>query len=100
VREEHRLRALRRIFGPKGDKVTVYWGKLHTEKLNDLYSSPHIVWVIKSRRMRQVRHVALTGNRRDAYRVLVGRSEGKRPPERPRHRQADNIRMDLQEVQW
>jgi hypothetical protein len=56
VREEQRLRVfenrvLRRIFGPNRDEVTVYWGKLHTEKLNDLYSSPHIVWVIKSRRM-------------------------------------------------
>jgi len=56
VREEHRVRVfenrvLRRIFGPKRDEVTVYWEKLHTEKLNDLYSSPHIVWVIKSRRM-------------------------------------------------
>jgi hypothetical protein len=87
VKEEHRLRVfenrvLRRIFGPKRDEVRVYWGKLHTEKLNDLYSSAHIVWVIKSRGMTGVGHMALMGDRRDAFRVLVRRSEGKRP----RHR--------------
>ena len=70
----------------------------HSEKLNDLYSSPHTVWVSKSRRMRQVGHVALTGDSRDAHRVLVGRSEGKRPYGRPRHRQENNIKIDLQEV--
>ena len=70
----------------------------HSEKFNDLYSSPHTVWVIKSRSMRQVGHVALIGDSRDAYRVLVGRSEGKRPSGRPKHRQEDNIKMDLQEV--
>jgi hypothetical protein len=64
LREEHRLRvfenrALRRIFGPKRDGVTGEWRRLHNEELNDLYSSPTIIWVIKSRRMRWVGHVAV-----------------------------------------
>jgi len=62
------------------------------------YSSPNIVWVIKSRRMRWAGHVAHMGEERGAYRVLVGKPEGRRPLLRPRHRWVDNIRMDLQEV--
>jgi len=84
-------RALRRIFGPRRDEVTGEWEKLHNVELNDLYSSPSIVRVIKSRRMRWVGHVARVGNRRGAYRVLVGKPEGKRPLERPRNRWKDNI---------
>jgi len=79
-------RVLRRIFGPDRDEVTREWRKLHNEELNDLYSSPNIVRVIKSRRMRWVGHVAHMGERRGIYRVLVGKPEGKRPHGRPRHR--------------
>ena len=70
------------------------------EELNDLYSSPNIVRMIKSRRMRWAGHVARMGEERGAHRVLVGKPEGKRPLGRPRHRWVDNIRMDLQEVGW
>ena len=87
-----------RIFGPKRDEVTRDWRKLHNEEPNDLYSSPNIVWVIKSRRMSWVGHVAHMGERRGVDRILVGKSEGKRPLGRPRHRWEDNIKMDLQEV--
>ena len=88
---------MRRIFGPKRDKVTGEWRKSH-EELNDLYSSPNIMKVIKSRRMRWVGHVACMGEGRGVYRVLVGKPEGKRTLGRPRHRWDDNIKMDLQEV--
>ena len=71
---------------------------MHNEELNDLYSSPNIVRVIKSRRMRLAGHVAHTGEERGAYRVLVGKPEGKRPLGRPRRRWVDTIRTDLQEV--
>ena len=91
-------RVLRRIFGPERDKVTGEWRKLHNEELSDLYSSPNIVWVIKSRRMRWVGHVACMGERTGLYRVLLGKPEGKRPLGRPRHRREDTIKMDLQEV--
>jgi hypothetical protein len=78
LRKEHRLRVfenrvLRRIFRPKRDEVTGEWRRLHNEELNDLYSSPNIIWVIKSRRIRWARHVAHMGDRRGAYMVLVGR---------------------------
>ena len=89
---------LRRIFGPRRDEVTVEWRRLHNEELNDLYSSPNIVRVIKSRRMRWAGRVACMGEERGAYRVLVGKPEGKRPLGRSRRRWVDNIRMDLQEV--
>ena len=103
LREERRLRVfenriLRRIFGPKRDEVTGEWRKLQNEELKGLYSSPNIVRVIKSRRMRWAGHVARMGEGRGVYRVLVGKPEGKRPLGRPRHRWEDNIRMDLQEV--
>jgi hypothetical protein len=70
-------RVLRRIFGPKRDEVTREWRKLHNEELNDLFSSPTIVQVLESRRMRWVGHVARVGERRGVYRVLVGKREGK-----------------------
>ena len=88
----------RRIFGPKRDEVTGEWRKLHNEELNDLYSSPNIVPVIKSRRMRWAGHLARMGEKRGVYRVLVGKPEGKRPFGRPRRRWEDNIKMDLKEV--
>ena len=89
---------LRRIFGPRRDEVTGEWRRLHNDELNDLYYSPNIVQVIKSRRMRCAGHVARMGEEREVYRVLVGKPEGKRPLGRPRRRWVDNIRMDLQEV--
>jgi hypothetical protein len=85
---------LRRIFGPRWDNVTGEWRRLHNEELNGLYSSPNIVWVIKSRRIRWAGHVAHMGEEKGAYRVLVGKPEGKRP----RRRWVNNIRMNLQEV--
>ena len=92
-------RVLRRIFGPKRDKVIGEWRKLHNEELNNLYSSPNIVGVIKSRRMIWAGHVASMEEGRGVYRVLVGKPEGRRPLGRPRHRWEDNIRMDLREVE-
>ena len=91
-------RVLRRIHGPKWDEVRVEWRKLHKEELNDLYSSPNIVRVIKSRRKRWAGHVARMGVRRGVYRVLVGKPEGKRPLGRPRRRGERNIKMALQGV--
>ena len=90
-REERRLRVfenrvLRRIFRSRRDEVTGEWRKLHNEELNDLYSSPNIVPVIKSRRMRWTGHVARMGERSGVYRGLVGKPEGKRPLGRPRPR--------------
>jgi len=91
-------RELRRIFGPKRDEVTGDWRKLHNEELNDLYCSPNIVRVIKSRRMRWAGNVARIGEGRGVYRVLVWVPEGKRLLGRPRRRWEDNIEMDLQQV--
>jgi hypothetical protein len=105
LREEHRLgvfenRVLRRIFGPKGGKVTGEWRKLHNEELRDLYSSPSIIRILKARRMRWAGHVARLGEKRNAYRLLVGKPEGRGPLARPRRRWLHNIRMDLVEVGW
>jgi hypothetical protein len=93
-------KVLRRIFGRKRDEVTGEWRRLYNEELNDLYSSPNIIRVIKQRRMRWAGHVARVGEKRGAYSILVGRSEGRRPLGRPRRRWEDNIKMDLQEVGW
>ena len=89
---------LRRIFGSNTDEVTREWRKLHNEGLNDLYSTPNIVRVIKSRQMRRVGHVARMGERRGVYRVMVGKPEDKRSLGKPRLRWEDSIKMDLQEV--
>jgi hypothetical protein len=93
-------RVLRGIFGPKRNEVTGEWRKLHNKKLHDLYSSPSIIRIIKPQRMRWVGHVARMGEQRNAYRLLVGKLEGKRPLGRPRRRWGDNIKMDLVEVGW
>jgi hypothetical protein len=103
LREEHRLRVfenklLRRIFEPKGDEVTGGWRKLHNEELRDLYSSPSIIRIMKSKKMRWAEHVARKGEKRNGYRLLVGKPEGKRPRGRPRRRWMDNIKMDLLEI--
>jgi hypothetical protein len=83
-------RVLRTIFGPKRDEVTGEWRKMHNEELRDFYSSPSIIRIIKSRGMRWAGHVARMGEKRNAYRLLVGKPEGKKPLGRPRRRQVDN----------
>jgi hypothetical protein len=103
--EEHRLRVfenkvLRRIFGPKRDEVTGGWRKLRNEELRDLYSSPSIIRIIKSRMMRWAGHVARMGEKRHVYSFLVGKPEGKSPLGRPRCRWVDNIKMALLEIGW
>jgi hypothetical protein len=80
------------------DEVTGEWKKLHNEELRDLYSSSSIIRIIKSRTMRWANHAARMGEKRNAYRLLVGKPEGKRPIGIPRRRWVDNIRMDLGEV--
>jgi hypothetical protein len=105
LREEHRLRVfesgvLRGIFGPKRDEVMGECRKLHNEEFRDLYSSPNIIRIIKSMLMIWAEHVALMGEKRNLYGLLVGKPEGKRPLGRPRRRRMNNIRMDLGEVGW
>jgi hypothetical protein len=105
LKEEHRLRlfenrVLKKIFGLKRDEVTGEWRKLHNEELHDLYSSPSIIRIIKPRRMKWAGHVARMGEKRNVYRLLVGKPEKRRPLGRPRHRSLDNIRMDFVEVVW
>ena len=91
VIEERRLgvfdkRVLRRIFGPKRNDLAGEWRKLHNEELSDLYFSPNIVRVIKSRRMRWAEHAVCMGQRRGVYRIVLGKTDGKRPFGQPRHR--------------
>ena len=93
-------RVLRRIFGLKRDEVTGEWIKQHNEEPSDLYCSPNIIRVIKSRRIRWAEHVARMRERRGVYKVSVGKPEGKRPLGRPRHRREINIKIDLMEVGW
>jgi hypothetical protein len=93
-------RVLRRIFGPRRDEVTGKWRKLHNKELHDLYSSPSLIKIIKSRRMRCAFHVARMGEKSKAYRLLVGKPEGKRLLGRPRYRWVDNIRMDGSAAHW
>jgi hypothetical protein len=105
LRDENKLRAfenrvLRRIFGPKRDRGTGRWRKLHNEELHNLYCSPSIIKMIKSKRMQWVGHVARMGEKRNVYMLLVGNPEGKRSLGRPRHRQVDCIKMDLVEIEW
>jgi hypothetical protein len=93
-------KVLRRIFGPKRHKVTGGWRKLHNEELRDLYSLPSIFRIIKSRRIRWAGHVVRMGEKRNAYRLLVVKPEGKRPLGRPRRRWLDNIKMNVLEIGW
>jgi hypothetical protein len=102
-REVHKLRVfenrvLRRIFRPKWDGVTGAWRKLQNDELHNLYSSPSIIRIIKSKGMRWVGHVARMGEKRNVYRLLVGKPEGRRPLGRPRCRWIDNIKIDLLEI--
>jgi hypothetical protein len=92
-------RVLRRIFGPKMDGVTGGWRKLHNEELHNLYSSSSKIRIIKSRRIRWAGHVARMGEKRNMYRLLVGKPEGKRPLGRSRRRWTDNIKIDLLEIE-
>jgi hypothetical protein len=101
IREEHILRVfenrvLRRISRPKRDEMTGGCRKLHNEDLHNLYSSPSIITMVKSRRMRWAGHVARMEEKRNAHRLLVEKSEGKRPL----GRWVDNIKMDLGEIGW
>jgi hypothetical protein len=91
-------RVLRRIFGPKRVEVTEGWRKLHNEELHNLYSSPRIIRMIKSRRMGEAFHVARMDGKRNAYRILVGKPEGKRPLRRPGRRWVDTIKMDFRKI--
>jgi hypothetical protein len=92
-------RLLRRI-GPEREEVRGEWRKIHNEELNDLYCSLNIVRVIKSRRMRWAGHVARMGERRGAYRIFVGRAEGRRSLGRHRRGWEDNIKVDMKDVGW
>jgi hypothetical protein len=105
LREEHRLRVfenrvLRRIFAPKRDEVTRGWRKLHNEELRNLFSSPTIIRIIKSRRMRLAGQVARMGEKRNTYWILVGKPEGKRPVGRPILRWMSNIKIDVRDMGW
>ena len=100
LREEHKFenKVLRKIFGAKKDEITGEWRKLRNAELHALYSSPNIIRRLKSRRLRWAGHVPHMDQSRNAYRVLVGKPEEKRPLGRPRRRWEDNIKMDLTEV--
>jgi hypothetical protein len=93
-------RMLRRIFGPKRDEVVGEWRRLHNKELYALYSSPNIIKVIKSGRIRWAGQVARMGERRGAYRALVGKPEGRGPLGRPGRKWENNIKMDIREVGW
>jgi hypothetical protein len=88
------------LSGPKRDEVMGEWRKMRNEELHDFYSSPSIIKIIRSRRMRWAGHVARTGEKWNTFRLLVGNPEEKRPLGRPRRRWVGNIRMDLGEVGW
>jgi hypothetical protein len=105
LRDECRLRVfenrvLRRIFGPKRDEVTGEWRRLHNKELYALYSSPHTIWVMKSRRLRWAEHVALMGIEKRCMQGFGGETSSKESLGRPRHSWQYNIKMDLREVGW
>jgi hypothetical protein len=89
---------LRRIFGPKREEVTGGWRRLHNEEPHNFYASPNVISVVKSRRVRCVGHVARMGTMRNAYKILVGIPERRRPFGRPSFRWEDNIRINLTEI--
>jgi hypothetical protein len=89
---------LRNIFGPKRDGVKGGWRKLHYEEMHSLYSSSRTIRIIKSRRMKWAGHVARMGEKRNVYKLLVGKPEGKRLLRRPRRRWIEHIKMDLLEM--
>jgi hypothetical protein len=91
-------RVLRRIFEPKRDKVTEGWRKLRNKELHSLYSSSDIIRMVKSRRMRWAGHAVHMGQMKNAYKIMVGKSKGKRPLKRPRCRWEDNIKMNIKEI--
>jgi hypothetical protein len=91
-------RLLRRIYGPKWDEVTGGWRKMHNEERNNLCPSPSIIKMIKSRRMGWAGHVARMREEWNAYGIMVGKPEGKRPLGRPGHRCVYNIKMDLRDI--
>jgi hypothetical protein len=93
-------RVLRRIFGPKRDEVTGEWRRLHNGELHNLYSPSDIIRRIKSRKMKWAGHVTRRGEGRNVYRVLVGKSEGKLPLERPNSKREYGIKMDLRQIGW
>jgi hypothetical protein len=105
LEEEHRLwfsenRMVRRIFESKRDEVTGGWRKLHNEELHNLYSSLSIITTIKSRSIRWAGHVGRMGANRIAYRILMGKSDGKRPLRRPWRKSEDNIKMYVRGIGW
>jgi len=105
LREKCRLRVfenrvLRKVFGPNTKEVTGEWRRLHNEQLNDLYSLPNIIRGDQFEKNEMGGVCSPYGERRGAYRVLVGKLEGKRSLGRPRHRWEDNIKMHLQDVEW
>jgi hypothetical protein len=91
-------RVLRRIFGAKRDVVTGGWSKLHNEELHNLYSSPSIIRIMKSRRMRWAGHMARMGEKRNVYGLLVGKPERRRPLGRSRRKWIDDVKMDVLEI--
>jgi hypothetical protein len=105
LRKEHRLRVfenrvLRRIFRPKRDEMTGVFRKLYNDELHDLYCTPNIIKLIKSRRMTWAGHIARNGEKRNAYRLLVKKPEGKKPPGRTTHKWVDNIKMVFIDILW
>jgi hypothetical protein len=93
-------KVLKRIFGLKRDDVIGRWRKLHNEVLHNLYCSPSIIRIIKSRRVRWAGPVARMGEKRNVYRILIRNPEGKRPLGRLRRRWEDNTKMDLRMIGW
>jgi hypothetical protein len=103
LREKHRLSVfgnsvLRRIFGPNRDKLIGSWIELHIEEFHNVHSLPSIIRMIKSRKIGLAGHAARMGDKRNSYRISVGKLEGKRPLRRRRHRRVDNIKLDLGDI--
>jgi hypothetical protein len=100
LREEHRPRVLRRIFGPKRDEVTGGWRKLPNKELHSLYSMPSIIRMIKSRRMKCAGHVVQMGAKKNTDRVLMVKPDGMRPLGRPKCTRVCNMKIDLRDIGW